>query len=84
MSWFILKKPKCLSYNFNNQSFSIIVIGDSEGHVRFVDQHLHVLMWYKHLKLGPINSLSFSANTKDYQMFDAFFYLISKQFIIKI
>lgn len=26
-------------------------------------------MWYKHLKLGPINSLSFSANTKDYQMY---------------
>jgi hypothetical protein len=57
-----MKKFKLENY------FSKIVIGDSEGHVRFVDQNLHILMWYKHLKLGPINSLSFSANSKDYQV----------------
>ncbi|CAF0707326.1 unnamed protein product, partial [Brachionus calyciflorus] len=45
----------------------IIVIGDSEGHVKFIDQQLHVLMWYKHLNLGPITSLSFSQTTKDYR-----------------
>jgi cilia- and flagella-associated protein 251 len=44
----------------------IIVIGDSDGHVRFIDQHLHILMWYKHFKLGSIQSLSFSTTTKDY------------------
>jgi hypothetical protein len=45
---------------------NIIVIGDSDGHVKFIDQNLHVLMWYKHILLGPITSLSFSQTTKDY------------------
>ncbi|RNA14704.1 WD repeat-containing 66 [Brachionus plicatilis] len=44
-----------------------IVIGDSEGHVKFVDQQLHILMWFKHFNLGPINSLSFSQTTKDFK-----------------
>jgi hypothetical protein len=46
----------------------MIAIGDSEGHVRFVDQKLHVVMWYKHFNMGPINSLSFSKATKDYNV----------------
>jgi hypothetical protein len=48
--------------------FSIIVIGDSDGNVAFIDQHLHILMWYKHIKLGPILSLSFSQFSKDFNM----------------
>ena len=44
----------------------MIAIGDSEGHVRFIDQKLHIVMWYKHFNIGPINSLSFSRTSKDY------------------
>ncbi len=51
---------------------SVIAIGDSEGHVSFVDQKLHIVMWYKHFNIGPINALSFSKNSKDYFVdFDA-------------
>jgi WD40 repeat protein len=45
----------------------LIVIGDSEGQVRFIDQNLHILMWYKHFNLGPIASISFSYMTKDFK-----------------
>lgn len=46
----------------------MIAIGDAEGHVRFVDQKLHIVMWYRHLNIGPINSLSFSKASKDYNV----------------
>ena len=49
-------------------TLSIIAIGDSEGHVRFIDQKLHILMWYKHFNIGPINSLSFSKTSKEYNV----------------
>ena len=61
-----LFKLQTSSINVLTLMNDIIVIGDSDGHVRFIDQHLHILMWYKHFKLGPINSLSFAQTTKDY------------------
>lgn len=46
---------------------SLIVVGDSDGHVKFIDQNLHILIIFKHYNLGPVSALSFSDVTKDYE-----------------
>lgn len=40
---------------------SLVVTGDSEGQVRFLDSDLKLLHWYEHTsKLGPLASISFA------------------------
>lgn len=46
----------------------LIVIGDADGQIKFIDQNLHVLAWFRHFKLGPVSSISFTYFTKDYKM----------------
>jgi WD40 repeat protein len=60
---FVYLYEKKLILNFKR----FIVIGDADGEIKFIDDNLHVIMWYKHFKLGPINTISFTQTTKDFK-----------------
>ncbi|UJR34201.1 hypothetical protein I4U23_021607 [Adineta vaga] len=47
-------------------SGDLIVTGDTEGVVRFFDQELKLRMWFEHIRIGPIQSLSFTYTTSDF------------------
>ncbi|CAF0905178.1 unnamed protein product [Adineta ricciae] len=44
----------------------LIVTGDTEGVVRFFDQELKLRMWFEHIRIGPVQSLSFTYTTSDF------------------